>query len=92
MLMVLKPYSSILWHRSAKAGCHFYQCVEGKLLLSTTDSCHLCTYELKPTHIYQKIDRLLWRRLTNELPLACFYYEIIPGPFDPEMTVWDVPI
>ncbi len=90
MFMMLRPLTSIIQHKSKSAGFNYYNVISGEIEISTSNNRLVIDDSIKviSENIPAKIDRYLWRRITNSLTKPCFYAEICNGPFRSSDTKW----
>lgn len=89
MIIGLKAYSSIIWHKSKNKGLNTYHVLEGNLLVALIEDKFINKYELSKHTCPISIDRKKWRSLTNNTEKTCFFLEICPGPYFPNSTLWN---
>ena len=90
MVMLLKPYTSVLPHKSMNSGYNYYLVLRGSVnLYAHSNSLNSSiSYELDSSLIPCKVDKTRWRILTNCTESPCLYVEITDGPFVPNSTCW----
>lgn len=89
MMIGLKAYSSIIWHKSKNKGLNTYHVLKGDLLITSLEDKVINNYELSKNTCPICIDRKMWRRLTNNTEKTCFFLEICPGPYLSNSTLWN---
>lgn len=91
MLMAIKPFTSIIWHRSSQSGYNYYLVISGALSIreftrGTFVSC--AEHTINRNSLPALVDRSNWRCITNSESTITYYYEVCLGPHVPEETVW----
>ena len=90
MFMLLRPLTSIIQHKSLTDGYNYYDVISGEIKISTSNNRTFIDNSIKviSENIPARIDRYLWRRISNSLTQPCFYAEICNGPFRSSDTMW----
>ena len=91
-LICLRPYTSIVWHKSSEQKPAFYQVLSGELELviaEIQDAEAASLYHLSGISNPVKISASRWRRLTNKSKDPVFYLETCLGPHKKNSTLWN---